>query len=603
MNHSIKTLFINFSFRDKTDNFLPYGVLTIMTYLRKNGFNDTHFYNIDLMRPTREEAIEYIVDYAPDVLAISSPVSTGYESCKYYTLEIKKRLPDCTIILGGNLAVSAEIILKKTGVDFCFIGEGELSSLEFLKKFFPNKEKNSVRNIPGISFLDEKNKFIANGYGNAFPGTDIYDLDLDLINQDAIDHYFPKIKDLVPGTTDYKYLFSGTEHTKDNSSIDPDLKEKRIGQLLTSRGCTSRCTFCHRFVEGIRILPPETVISRMREMMDRYNVGAFFFSDECFGVSKKWLIEFCELVKELNVSWKVGGMRVASVTEEYIKMMRDAGCATIIYGMETGSQTILEIMEKKTTTEQGVKAMSWTAQEGIFTIVQLVLAMPGETVKTMMETEETLKRIGNCNVDFDASEISVNFTEALPGTPVYEYARFAGIIGSSFEEEERYLLDVSDTNAADWTLNFTNVPELLLRYWRARLSIVMLDSYIGKFGINKFHSNILKLNSSLDKIRYVFSRRGLRELFPNFVYRSRFILWLIALKRIVFDRGIVSGLKEIFRLGNYYFSPNSSKKQLPHVPGEKSLRKSLEKDMAWRYDKNPDAIPLRRGWNKSQLPT
>ena len=87
------------------------------------------------------------------------------------------------------------------------------------------------------------------------------------------------------------------------------------------------------------------------------------------------------------------------------------------------------------------------------------------------------------------------------------------------------------------------------------------------------------------------------------MYRSRFILWLIALKRIVFDRGIVSGLKEIFRLGNYYLSPNSSKKQLPHVPEEKSLRKSLEQDMAWRYDENPDAIPLRRGWNKSQLPT
>jgi len=574
-----------------------------MTCLTKNGFNDTQFYNIDLMRPTREEAIEYIVDYAPDVLAISSPVSTGYESCKYYTTKIKKRLPDCTIILGGNLAASAEIILKNTGVDFCFIGEGELATFEFLKKFFPNKEKNSVRNIPGISFLDEENKFIANGFGDQFPGTDIYDLELDLINQDAINHYFPKIKNLTPGTTDYKYLFSDTDHTKDNSLLHTDLKEKRLGQLLTSRGCTSRCTFCHRFIEGIRILPPETVVSRMQEMIDRYNVGAFFFSDECFGVSKKWLIKFCELVKVLNVRWKVGGMRVASVTEEYVKMMRNAGCTAIIYGMETGSESILEIMEKKTTTEQGVKAMSWTAQEGIFTIVQLVLAMPGETVKTMMETEETLKRIGNCNVDFDASEISVNFTEALPGTPVYEYARFAGIIGSSFEEEERYLLDVSDTNAADWTLNFTNVPELLLRYWRARLSIVMLDSYIGKFGINKFHSNILKLNSSLDKIRYVFSRGGLRELFPNFVYRSRFILWLIALKRIVFDRGIVSGLKEIFRLGNYYFSPNSSKKQLPHVPGEKSLRKSLEKDMAWRYDKNPDAIPLRRGWNKSQLPT
>ena len=539
------------------------------------------------------------------MLAISGPVSTGYESCKYYTQEIRKRLPDCIIILGGNLAASAEIILKKTEVDFCFIGEGEVALVEFLNKFFPNKENNNVKNIPGIALLDDNNNFIANGYGAALPNTDIYDVDWDLLDEGTVNQYFPKIGDMVPGSVGYKYLFP-EKNTKDKIKIDEELKEKRVGLSLTSRGCVSRCTFCHRFVEGIRILPPETVVSRMREMMMRFNVGAFLFSDECFGVSKKWLIEFCELVEPLNVRWKVGGMRVASVTEELIKIMHKAGCQAIIYGMETGSESILEIMEKKTTKEQGIKAMKWTAQEGLFTIIQLVLAMPGETIKTLKETEEALKIIGSCDVNFDVKYISANFTEALPGTPVYEYARFAGIIGTSLEDEERYLVGISDTDAASWTQNYTDIPELLLHYWKARLNIVMQDSYIREFGLKIFHSNILGLNDSSEKIRFALSSAGFRKLFPHYVYRTRFFIWVTALKAIVNYHGIIYGLKEIFRVGYYYFVPNNSKKklpQVPQVPQEKSLRKSLEKDMAWEFDENPDAIPLRRGWNRSKLPS
>ena len=97
-----------------------------------------------------------------------------------------------------------------------------------------------------------------------------------------------KIKDLVPGTVNYKYLFPGLKD-KSNAIIDEKLKEKRTAITLTSRGCVARCTFCHRFVEGIRMLPPKTVASRCKEMMERFDIGAFLFSDECFGVSKKCL--------------------------------------------------------------------------------------------------------------------------------------------------------------------------------------------------------------------------------------------------------------------------------------------------------------------------
>jgi methylmalonyl-CoA mutase cobalamin-binding subunit len=99
--------------------------MAVINSLRKAGYRDTFLYNIDVLRPTREDAIEYIVNYNPDILCISAPVSTGYENCKFFSLELKQRLPNIIIVLGGNMAVSAEILLQKTGVDFCVLGEGE----------------------------------------------------------------------------------------------------------------------------------------------------------------------------------------------------------------------------------------------------------------------------------------------------------------------------------------------------------------------------------------------------------------------------------------------------------------------------------------------
>ena len=74
----MKILFITLPQRSAPESFPPYGALAVASYLRKHGYPDTHLYNIDLLRPDAEKAIEYIVAEAPDVVAISSPVSTGF---------------------------------------------------------------------------------------------------------------------------------------------------------------------------------------------------------------------------------------------------------------------------------------------------------------------------------------------------------------------------------------------------------------------------------------------------------------------------------------------------------------------------------------------
>ena len=109
-----KILIVTTPIRPIPTDFPPYGSLSVMTALKKAGFNDTTFFNIDLLRPKYSEVIKYIKETKPDILGISAVVSTAYDFTKKLSIDIKRFLPGTTIILGGNLGASAEIILKKT---------------------------------------------------------------------------------------------------------------------------------------------------------------------------------------------------------------------------------------------------------------------------------------------------------------------------------------------------------------------------------------------------------------------------------------------------------------------------------------------------------
>ena len=93
MTKNIKSIFITLPQRDLPDFAPPFGAMAVINSLRKAGYKDTFLYNIDVLRPTSDDAIDYIVNYNPEILCISAPVSTGYENCKFFSLELKQRLP------------------------------------------------------------------------------------------------------------------------------------------------------------------------------------------------------------------------------------------------------------------------------------------------------------------------------------------------------------------------------------------------------------------------------------------------------------------------------------------------------------------------------
>ena len=223
------------------------GSLSVITALKKAGFNKTEFYDIDYLRPSFAEVLDYIERKNPDILGISAVVSTAYEYTKKLSLEIKKRLPNTTILMGGNLGASAEIVLKKTGVEFICTSEGERTAVDFVNCWTTAQSKNDFKNVFGLAFLDQKNDMVISPFQKSLEAEKVYDIDWSLLGNDGQTDFFFPPNELAP-------VMAGA-FSADQRVFEPHRRGKRIANLAASKGCVARCTFCHRYDKGIRYIP------------------------------------------------------------------------------------------------------------------------------------------------------------------------------------------------------------------------------------------------------------------------------------------------------------------------------------------------------------
>jgi radical SAM superfamily enzyme YgiQ (UPF0313 family) len=435
--------------------------MALIQALRSAGY-DPYFYDIDGLRPSFEEAVRFFEDRSPDLVGISAVVSTAYAYTKRLVSAIKEVSPRTKVVVGGNLAASAEILLRLCRADFCAVGEGERLIVD-LAKHCEGKPAGGdyagLQRIKGLSYLDEDGEMVFTGYDVAIPAADFLDPDWTILEQ------FSKIDNYINDPLQ-RYNFA-----QDPRSYEAHRRGKKQGIVVTAKGCVARCTFCHRWDKGYRHWSVDRIVDNVKYLMDRYNVGFISFGDENFGSDRRKLNELVERIAPLDILWGAGGTRVTSVDLDLLKRMKESGCVYVYYGMETGSPRILQVMEKNASLEQNLNAARWTYEAGLYTIYQLVLAMPGEDRTTIAETGEFIKGVTEFLPEPPHKRLSINYTQALPGTPVYEYARNSGLIGKTLEEEEKYLISVSDIDAVDDLkfLNFTGYPYLTVQSWRQRI--------------------------------------------------------------------------------------------------------------------------------------
>ena len=206
-------------------------------------------------------------------------------------------------------------------------------------------------------------------------------------------------------------------------------------------------------------------------LREQYDVGFLVIADENFGSNKTLTRELVDRLGETGIVWTAHGVRARTVDKEALTHWAANGCRSIFFGIESGSQRMLDVMEKNTSVQVNVDAVRWTQEAGLFTILQFVIGMPGESDETVQETVEFLRK---CEPHLQADGrlpsalLSINYAQALPGTPLYEYARQRGFIGGQLDDEEDYLTLISDLDASDFDhfINYGEHPLLKVKSWR-----------------------------------------------------------------------------------------------------------------------------------------
>ncbi|UPT74537.1 MAG: B12-binding domain-containing radical SAM protein [Elusimicrobiota bacterium] len=443
-----KIIFATIPLRARS-NHLPIASLAIMTALKRHGYGNVSLYEINIMRPAYEQTIAYFREQKPDIIGLSAVVSTSYAFVKQLSADLRKMFPNVLIVCGGNLVANVNVLMAKTEIDICCTGEGEVTMCELVDAYVAGKmTPRDLGAIKGIAFRDEKKEMVITPYAPQLADREIFEVDWDLADETAgVDRCFPaELEHHGVNVSDIRYY-------------DPKRRGKTFGRFYASKGCVARCTFCHRFTKGIRYVPVDLIEKRMKEFVERYNIGYVYFNDENFGTHAAWLHPFCDMIKKFDLLWGVGGIRVNRIDAVSLKKMYDAGCTSVAYGTETGSEKMLAVMEKAVTLADNYRITKLTPAANLYYVPQMVIGMPGEDEETIEDTKRFLAKVYTEDAFYHPEELQVNYAQALPGTPLYESGRLNGHIEPTVDGEEAYLFRVSDKNARDLdsTVNHTRL--------------------------------------------------------------------------------------------------------------------------------------------------
>ncbi|MEW6719243.1 MAG: radical SAM protein [Thermodesulfobacteriota bacterium] len=396
----MKALLVQLPHTNRAPSVVPIGIGCVSAALRRAGC-ETELLDVFARSFSREETGAYLSKSKWDFIGINA-FSTQYEWARWFAAEARKRQPHAAIVMGGPLATfSSDIVLRSTAADICVIGEGEETVRELAGSM------GDLRSVAGIAYRDGSGRIVTTAER-------------------------PHIADLdsIPFTP---YEFFDMEIYLGNSGMFGVPAVRTIG-MLTSRGCPWRCRYCSRTHRGARLRSIDRIVEEIVLLREKYGIRGVSFADELVLVSKKRGYELCEKLKPLKIYWDCQG-RANVVDLDLLKAMKDSGCTSVGYGVESGSQRMLDAMEKGVTVRQNELAVANTIKAGMVPVVQMIYGYPGEDTDSIEETARFFERVkfypatgrGICHL---------SLLTPLPGSPLYADLVAEGRI----RDEEEFLL-------------------------------------------------------------------------------------------------------------------------------------------------------------------
>jgi anaerobic magnesium-protoporphyrin IX monomethyl ester cyclase len=345
------------------------------------------------------ELLARLAAVRPGVLCLSS-TTLGIFSASRFAAAAKRLLPSLNVVVGGPHVTAAphETLTRFPSFDVAVVGEGERTLPELLEAL---ENSGRLNGVAGIVYRE--------GAGLAETGRRPFIADLDSLPFPAWDLLEGFPASYLPAPFKVRQLPAAT--------------------LVTSRGCPNTCIFCDRSVFGssCHSQSADYVLRQMLELHGRYGVREFSFEDDTFVTFKARLRELCLRLAELRlgVSWSCLG-RVNHVTSDDLEMMREAGCWQISFGIESGSEEVLRLINKRVTLDQIRRGVQLAREAGIRTKGFFILGHPGETRESLRSTVELA-------LELPLDDISVSLMTPFPGTELHARAAEFGRLESEWE--------------------------------------------------------------------------------------------------------------------------------------------------------------------------
>lgn len=210
-------------------------------------------------------------------------------------------------------------------------------------------------------------------------------------------------------------------HLVDMKSYTREVEGKRATSLITSRGCPYACSFCCKDIHGrtVRFRSSENIIKEVDSLIKDHGINSYVFYDDIFTLNRKRLKPLCEAFKERDITFRCNGHAGINTYEDYV-LLREAGCKEIAFGIESGSQKILDSVNKGTTVEENARTIKLAKSAGLLTKAYLIVGYPGETQETIDATKKFMD-------EADPDKFTVFTFVPLPGCDVYKNPQKYGI--------------------------------------------------------------------------------------------------------------------------------------------------------------------------------
>lgn len=346
----------------ETGCFPPISLISIATVLKKNGL-EVKIFDPDAYAGDLCDVAEDVLRYDPGVIGISvlsdmDLLNNVEYLCKFF----KEKIPLARIVLGGAHATAMphQAFERYPEADYVLAGEAEFSFLETVRQIAGNK---AVLSVPGLYQRED-------GQISLHAAPEIIK-NLDLI----------PVPDRTILSDNYKRGFYWRVEHRDATDI-----------LLTSRGCPFDCRFCYQMTRTYRMRSQEQIIEELGQLA-RMNIRNVHIEDDLFTANKQRVAELCQKIRKMNFKFHLKvRSRVNSIDDEMLEELKKTGVFAIVYGIESGSQTVLNAMGKKVTVQQNMDAIRKTHQHGLKCYADMFVGYPGETPETIEETKRFLLR-------------------------------------------------------------------------------------------------------------------------------------------------------------------------------------------------------------------